>query len=83
MSGNKRILLLALLLILASYLSCHFGPQYELDKFDPDAQEVLKQTGENFFLGLRWTLLGMLCFVSGVALAVSVGRAWRQGKKKA
>ena len=83
MSRNKRILLLALLLILASYLSCHLGPQYEMDKFDPDAQAVLKQSGEDFFIGLRWTLLGMFCFVTSVTLALYVGRDWRQRRKKA
>lgn len=82
-SRSKRILLLAVLLILASYVSCHFGPQYEMDKFDPNAQQVLEQSGESFFIGLRWTLLGMFCFVSGVALALYVGRDWRQRRKKA
>ena len=81
MNRNKRILLLALLLILASYLACHFGPQYEMDKFDPTAQAVLYQSGEDFFIGLRWTLLGMFCFVSGVVLALYVGRDWRRKKQ--
>jgi hypothetical protein len=81
MSRNKKILLLAVLLMLSAYASCHFGPSYELDKFSPNAQQVLAQSGESFFIGLRWTLLGILLFALSIGLALYSGQSWMQRKK--
>ncbi len=66
MPRHFKFLCVGLLLFALAIVSCYFGPRYELHKFDRGAQEVLKQTGEALFLGLRWLALGLVLFALGI-----------------
>jgi len=76
MPRHFKFLLIGLLLFSLAILSCYFGPRYELHKFDRNAQDVLTQTGEDVFLGLRWLALGGVLFLLGVIPTVAGLKGW-------
>jgi hypothetical protein len=76
MPRHFKFLLIGLLLFSLAIVSCYFGPRYELHKFDRNAQDVLTQTGEDVFLGLRWLALGGVLFLLGVIPTVAGVKGW-------
>jgi hypothetical protein len=65
MKRNKFLSGLAILLM-ASGLATYLGFRYEMNRFSPDAQEVLNQTGETFFIALKWIVLGFILLGLGI-----------------
>lgn len=81
MNRHIKILLAALLLFALSGASCYFGPRYELHRFPDDAQGVLRQSGEDLFIGSKWIVLGIVLFVLGVIFTVVGGKGWIESRK--
>jgi hypothetical protein len=82
MPRHFKMLSAAILLFALAIASCYFGPRYELHKFDRSAQNVLVQTGEDLFLGLRWLALGVLLFVLGIIPTVAGLKGWIEDRAR-
>jgi hypothetical protein len=80
MPRHFKILFVGLLLFALAIVSCYFGPRYELNKFDRNAQDVLTRTGEDLFLGLRWLALGVVLFVLGMIPTVIGIKGWIENR---
>jgi multisubunit Na+/H+ antiporter MnhB subunit len=66
MKRNKFLSGLAILLLASGVATFYLGFRYEMNQFSPEAQVVLNQTGETFFIVLRWMVLGFILLGLGI-----------------
>lgn len=75
----RTLLLVSLLLFVASWVTCYFGVQHEINKIPPD---VRARMGDTDWVGVEWINRGML--LEGIAfILLSSDNDYVDGEAKA
>ena len=83
MNRSAKVLLVSLLLTAASFATCHFGVQHEINKIPPETRAGMADFD---WVGVEWISRGLvllvLAFASGAAgIVIWVSNLMRKGKQ--
>jgi hypothetical protein len=69
----KSLVALSLLLSIASFVTCHFGAQHEINKIPPEIRARMSDFG---WIGVEWIGIGTLILFVAIISAVIALSVW-------
>jgi hypothetical protein len=69
----KRLAWTSAFLLIASFATCHFGVQHEINKIPP---EIRARMSDFDWIGIRWIAWGGAIFILACILALTASAYW-------
>ncbi|HLM02262.1 MAG TPA: hypothetical protein VK400_14520 [Pyrinomonadaceae bacterium] len=79
MKTIKILLIAGVLLLIASFATCHFGVQYAISQIPPEIRTNMSDTD---WIGVEWIGRGLLIFLGAVAALFSALILWLRCNKR-